>query len=77
MLLAQYRAQDPESERYYFAARYRSWHGSPSRQDSEITFALARPASTGAELRRTLHAAIGDNPSQLDVTPLILRLLER
>jgi len=77
MLLAQYRAQDPESERYYFAARYRSWHGSPSRQDSEITFALARPASTGAELRRTLHDAIGDTPSQLDVTPLILRLLER
>ncbi len=77
MLLSRYREQDPEKERFYFAARYRSWHGSPSRQDSEIIFALARPSSTGAELRARMHAAIGDNPSQLDVTPLILKLLGR
>ena len=75
MLLSRYREQDPETQRYYFAARYRSWHGSPSRQDSEILFALARPASTGAELRAAMRAAIGEKPSQLDVTPLILRLL--
>jgi len=77
MLLARYREQDPETQRYYFASKYRSWHGSPSRQDSEMLFALARPASTGAELRAKMHAAIGERPSQLDVTPLILQLLER
>ncbi len=77
MLLSRYRAQDPETERFYFSHRYRSWHGSPSRQDSEVLFALARSASTGAALRAQLRAAIGEQPSQLDVTPLILRLLGR
>jgi hypothetical protein len=77
LLLSRYREQDPETERYYFAARYRSWHGSPSRQDSEILFTLARPGSTGAELRGIVQAAIGEQPSQLDVTPLILTLLGR
>ncbi len=77
VLLSRYREQDAEIERFYFSARYRSWHGSPSRQDSEILFALARPASTGAELRAQVQAAIGDTPSQLDVTPLILKLLGR
>lgn len=77
MLLSRYREEDPVTDRYYFSAVYRSWHGSPSRQDSEILFALARPASTGPELRAQMHAAIGETPSQLDVTPLILALLSR
>lgn len=77
MVLSRYRDVDPVSERYYFAARYRSWHGSPSRQDSEILFALAQPASSGSELRDRMQAAIGETPSQLDVTPLILELLDR
>jgi hypothetical protein len=77
LLLSRYREQDPESHRFYFSARYRSWHGSPSRQDSEILFTLARRASTGVELRETIRASVGDTPSQLDVTPLVLRLLGR
>ncbi len=77
MLLSRYRDQDPVSARYYFSASYRSWHGSPSRQDSEILFVLARAASGGAELRARVRAAVGENPSQLDVTPLILDLLAR
>ncbi|MFO7550399.1 MAG: alkaline phosphatase family protein [Haliea sp.] len=77
MLLSRYREEDPLTDRYYFAGVYRSWHGSPSRQDSEMLFALARSASTGQELRAQMHAAIGEQPSQLDVTPLILALLAR
>lgn len=77
MLLARSREEDPVTERYYFSAIYRSWHGSPSRQDSEILFALARPDSTGTALREQVHAAVGETPSQLDVTPLILTLLGR
>ncbi len=77
LLLSRYRQEDPEPLRFYFSARYRSWHGSPSQQDSEIVFALARGASTGDALRTRVRAAIGDNPSQLDVTPLILNLLGR
>ncbi len=77
MLLSRYREEDSLEDRYYFSALYRSWHGSPSRQDSEILFALARSASTGPELRSQMHDAIGETPSQLDVTPLILELLGR
>ena len=77
MLLSRFREADPVADRYYFSTLYRSWHGSPSRQDSEILFALARPDATGEELRAQMHAAIGETPSQLDVTPLILELLGR
>ena len=77
ILLSRYRKEDPLADRYYFSSLYRSWHGSPSRQDSEILFVLAQAASTGPELRTQMHAAIGEKPSQLDVTPLILKLLDR
>ncbi len=77
LLLSKYREQDPETERFYFSHRYRSWHGSPSRQDSEILFALMRHGSTGSELRAKMVAAVEEKPSQLDVTPLILKLLNR
>ncbi len=77
LLLSRYREDDPESQRYYFSASYRSWHGSPSRLDSEIVFALAHRASTGAALRARVREAVGATPSQRDVTPLILDLLGR
>lgn len=77
LILARQRFEDPIDERYYFSSLYRSWHGSPSAQDSEILWVLARPASSGGELRERTRSAVGDRPSQLDVTPLVLSLLER
>ncbi|WP_376694913.1 hypothetical protein [Wenzhouxiangella sp. EGI_FJ10305] len=77
MLLSWYLEQDPVKDRYCFSTFYRSWHGSPSRQDSEILYALARPASTGPGLRVQMHAAIGESLSQVYVTPLIFALLDR
>ncbi|HKY41403.1 MAG TPA: hypothetical protein VJN18_35965 [Polyangiaceae bacterium] len=41
MLIANNGNRDIPDERYYFASRYRSWHVSPSRQDSEIPFIVA------------------------------------
>ncbi len=76
LILARQRFQDPIEERYYFSGLYRSWHGSPSPQDSEILWVLARPASSGAELRERTVSAVGGRPSQLDFTPLVLWLLE-
>jgi hypothetical protein len=75
LLLSRYRMIDPIEERFYFSAKYRSWHGSPSRQDSEILFALAHPTETGERLRQRVRDALGEQPSQLDATPLILSLL--
>jgi hypothetical protein len=75
LLLSRSGGERQIEERYYFSDRYRSWHGSPSGQDSRIPLVVARPGSSGAELRERFRLAVGDNPSQLDITPLILHLL--
>ena len=49
-------------ERYYFSHTYRSWHGSPSRRDSEIPFILAHPAKTSRELGALADRHLGDAP---------------
>jgi hypothetical protein len=76
LLLSRYRFEDPIEERFYFSRKYRSWHGSPSAQDSEILWVLARAGTSGAHLRDLAHEAVGEKPGQLDVTPLVLHLLE-
>ncbi len=46
-------------------------------QDSHITFAIANAKSSGAELKDVI-TQIGDSePSQLDLTPLVLKLLKQ
>jgi hypothetical protein len=46
-------------------------------QDSHITFAIANAKSSGAALKNVV-AQIGDSePSQLDLTPLVLKLLKQ
>lgn len=64
---------EPE-QRYYFAGLYHSWHGSPSRKDSEIPFILAHPRRSSAELATWTRATMG-RARQQDVTPLLLELL--
>lgn len=77
LLLAQSSIERPIEERFYFAAHQRSWHGSPSAQDSRVPLLVARPGRTGAALEAEVQAALGDPPTQLDVTPLVLHLLGR
>ena len=77
LLLSKSGLNRPIEDRYYFSRPYNSWHGSPSMQDSHITFAIANAKSTGAALKDVI-ASIGDNePSQLDLTPLVLKLLKQ
>jgi hypothetical protein len=75
LLLANAGAARPIEERYYFSDRYRSWHGSPEWQDSRIVLVLAGGGRAGPQLRELLHDVTGANPTQLDVTRLILALL--
>jgi hypothetical protein len=77
LLLARSGVERPIEERFYFSDRYRSWHGSPTAQDSRIPLVLARAGDSGEALRQRVQRAIGERPSQLDVTPLILDLLAR
>jgi hypothetical protein len=46
-------------DRYYFSQRYRSWHGSPSRRDSEVPFILAHAGKSRRELGRLAYRASG------------------
>lgn len=67
----------PIGQRYYFGPVYLSEHGSPSLQDSHIPFVLAKKGGSGERLRRAVRKIAGPNPSQLDVVPLVRRLLRR
>ena len=75
LLLAKAGDHRPIEERFYFGSPRRSGHGSAAPSDSHISFVLAREGASGAALRETVRAAVGDAPTQLDVTPLVLSLL--
>jgi hypothetical protein len=75
LLLARNGTHRPLEERYYFSSEYRSWHGSPSRQDGEIPLVVARGDRSGAAIRATVARAVGEGPGQLEVTPLVRALL--
>jgi len=77
LLLARTGLQRPIGDRFYFSGRYHSWHGSPTDQDSRIPLIVARPGGDGRRLRDRVTAAAGANPTQLDITRVILSLLGR
>jgi hypothetical protein len=77
LLLARSGEHRPIEDRYYFSSLYRSWHGSPHPQDSEIPLIVASPSLTGSDLRAIARPVLGNAPSQLGVMPLVLALLGR
>ncbi|MDF3071085.1 MAG: Type phosphodiesterase / nucleotide pyrophosphatase [Polyangiaceae bacterium] len=74
MLLAHNGDRDIPDERYYFASPYRSWHGSPSRQDSEIPLIVANPRYLSEEISDRVRRVLGSAPRQQKVTDLLLDL---
>jgi hypothetical protein len=74
MLLAHNGDRDKPEDRYYFASLYRSWHGSPSRQDSEIPFIVAHPTETSAAIGARVKRILGTMPRQNKVTDVLLDL---
>jgi hypothetical protein len=75
LLLARSGAERPIEDRYYFSSEYRSWHGSPTAQDSRVPLIVARRGMPAAAIRQIVEQSTGDRSSQLDVTRLILALL--
>ncbi|HJQ83207.1 MAG TPA: alkaline phosphatase family protein [Candidatus Binatia bacterium] len=61
-------------DRYYFASRYRSWHGSPSATDSRIPLIVAHPRRSTAEIRTLVAGALGARPYQQKLTDVLLAL---
>lgn len=64
LLLAHNGDRDEPAQRFYFASLYRSWHGSPSKKDSEVPLVVAHPQKTTKELAAWVGKALGDSPRQ-------------
>ncbi len=75
MLLAKNGISRPIEERFYFGPEHESGHGSAVPGDSYIPLIVAKANASGTTLRQTVHAAVGEHPTQLDITNLILSLL--
>ena len=75
VLLARNGNEDLRENRYYFAGLYHSWHGSPSRRDSEIPLILAHPRRTSRELARALRDATGARTDATEIVELLETLL--
>jgi predicted AlkP superfamily pyrophosphatase or phosphodiesterase len=63
-------------DRYYFASRYRSWHGSPSRKDSEIPLIVAHPRLSSAAIAAAVRARRGAHIRQQDIADILIDLRE-
>jgi hypothetical protein len=75
LLLARTGMELPIEQRFYFSSRYHSWHGSPTKQDSEIPLLVVQAATSGAAIRARVQRAAGPRVDQLSITPIILDLL--
>ena len=76
ILLAKSGDGRPLAERFYFGTPRSSGHGGAGVSDSTIPLLVARQNRTGAALQRTVTEAVGPAPTQLDVTALVLSLLD-
>lgn len=74
LLVAHNGDRDHPSERHYFASRYRSWHGSPSRGDSELPLIVARGDKEAGDIGAMVREVLGETPRQQKVTDLLLEL---
>lgn len=77
VLVATNGAEEEAKDRFYFAAPYRSWHGSPSAKDSEIPLIVAHPGHDAAAIARRVAGVLGPVPRQQKVTDLLLDLRYR
>ncbi len=75
LLLANNGNRERADERYYFASTlYHSWHGSPSRRDSELPLIVAHPNRDARAIGEVVRQVLGETPRQDRVSDLLLRL---
>ncbi|HEY2366700.1 MAG TPA: alkaline phosphatase family protein, partial [Polyangiaceae bacterium] len=74
LLVAHDGDRDTPADRYYFAAPYHSWHGSPSHRDSDIPLVVANARRPRADVAAIARAALGEHPSQAKITDLMLAI---
>lgn len=74
LLIAHDGDRDRPEERYYFAEKYRSRHGSPSKQDFEIPLIVAHHHRSSASIATWVKRILGDGPYQRKLTDIMLEL---
>jgi hypothetical protein len=74
LLLAHNGDRERAEDRYYFAKPFRSWHGSPSRQDSEIPLIVANPKLTAETIHTWVGARLGARPYQRKIADIVMAL---
>ncbi len=67
---------DDPAARFYFASEVRSWHGSPSKQDSDVPLVVARRGRSRADLCAVVDEVLPEAPTLADVGRLLVRLRE-
>jgi hypothetical protein len=78
MLLANNGDERHPADRFYFSTTYHSWHGSPSRKDSQVPLVVAHRKRSAAALTATVDEVLGEAPRQQAIGRLLTRLrLER
>lgn len=76
VILLAHNGDEPVLERrHYFAALYRSWHGSPSRGDSEVPFIVAIPSLGSAAIAERVRGPLGEDARLDDVASVLADLL--
>jgi hypothetical protein len=76
LLIAHNGDRERPEDRYYFASTYRSWHGSPSRKDSEIPLIVAHPRVSAAAIGAAVRAHRGPYIRQQDIADILIDLRE-
>ncbi|MDB4988587.1 MAG: hypothetical protein JWN04_3765 [Myxococcaceae bacterium] len=76
LLLAHNGDRERAQDRYYFAAPYHSWHGSPSLQDSRIPLIVAHAHKSSEELRELARSYLGEEPHAPQIGTLLIGLRE-
>ncbi len=76
LLVAHNGDRDRVEDRYYFASTYRSWHGSPSVQDSRIPLIVAHPKKSTGELQTNVRSFLGHDPRAQGIGALLVGLRE-
>lgn len=74
LLLAHNGDRDDPMHRFYFAAPYRSWHGGPSKLDSDIPLVVASRRHSSDAIAAWVKGALGERPFQQKVTDVLLGL---
>jgi hypothetical protein len=74
LLLSHDGDRDDPAARYYFALQYHSFHGSPSKRDSEIPLVVANPRVPASHIKPWVDDVLGPHPTITRVTDLIMAL---